>query len=91
MTTDFLTHFLASILQAEGVENPLQMAQKVAVDLRKARLVDHDRERVVSRGVRIYELRCAGTPVSVLALRFSICQALVKREIAREMKRRRIA
>ena len=91
MTTDFLTDFLAGILQAEGVSNPVQVARKVALDLRKVRLVDHDRERVVSRGVRIYELRCAGIQPSVLAMRFGICVALVKREIAREMRRRRIA
>lgn len=37
---DFLTDFLASILQEQGCPNPGQVAEKAAADLRRARLVD---------------------------------------------------
>lgn len=89
--TDYLTEFLTVILREQGVENPHDVARKAADDLRRAKLVDRTREDVVSRRVRIYELRVTGMPVSVLAIRFGICQALVKREVAAELKRRRLA
>lgn len=91
MSEDFLTEFLACILQEQGIQNPHLVAARAAADLRKAKLVDPKREYVVRRRIRIYELRCSGLPVKTIAIRMNICEALVKREITVELRRRRVA
>lgn len=88
---DFLTDFLAILLHEQGVANPREVAAKAADDLRRAKLVDPKREHVVKRRIRIYDLRCSGIPVRIIAMRMNICEALVKREISAEIRRRRVA
>lgn len=60
MSSDFLTDFLASILKEQGVQNPVQVAEKAAEDLRKSRIVDQKHIRTVELHRKIDQLRGLG-------------------------------
>ena len=70
---DFLTDFLASILQEEGVTNAREVAAKAAADLRKARFVD---QRALAR-IQIQADPCRD--YKVIMRRYHVPQVFVYR------------
>ena len=72
MTSDFLTGFLAAILQEHGVENHLLVAQKAAADLRKARVVNQRHLDTIAMHRQVDQLRAQGVPSAVIAERLNL-------------------
>ena len=77
MTADFLTEFLATILHEQGVENHIQIAQRAAADLRKAKIVDQRHLDTIALHRKIDELRAKGIPSSEIAKRFNLTRQTV--------------
>lgn len=79
MSDDFLTEFLCLVLAAEGAENPRRLAETMAADLRRARVIDDKRMELLERNRRIYNLRAvAGVTEALVAQRFGLKPRMVR-------------
>lgn len=90
MSSDFLTDFLASILKEQGVQNPVQVAEKAAEDLRKARIVEQKRIDTVEMHRKVDALRSIGVPCSAIAERLNLKRESVSRIVRKEWELRRL-
>lgn len=86
---DFLTDFLASILQEEGVSNAREVAAKAAADLRKARFVDQGRVESLELHHKVDTLRGSGVSASAIAIRFGINRSTVHKIVQEQMGARK--
>lgn len=91
MSEDFLTEFLACILQEQGIQNPHLVAARAAADLRRARIVHEEPVSRAKRRIKVYSLRCQGLTVEAIAERMGVHIATVKRMVSEEITIRRSA
>lgn len=90
MSRDFLIDFLATCLKEQGVEDPEVVAERVASDLRKARIPRKDMH-IAERDLRIYELRGKGVSPMVVAERLEMTSRAVQKANKRVMVSKRTA
>ena len=90
MSSDFLVDFLASILAEEGVADPVGLAKKAALDLRKAKVVDQRRLKTVALHRQIDTLNRQGVSTAMIAVRLSLHRCTVAK-IVTDMHRSRKA
>lgn len=91
MSDDFLTEFLSLLLAEQGIQNPRQVAERVAHDLRRVRIVHEEPVTRAKRRIRVYGLRCAGLTVEAIAERMGVHAATIKRYVSEEIAIRRSA